>query len=70
MSMVIVRSITPHRFRLPYKTVKLLLDNGADGTMKDSKGRTPYKFYLYCHSEEYRSKTARLLREASGERYY
>ena len=54
----------------PYKTVKLLLDNGADGTMKDSKGRTPYKFYLYCHSEEYRSKTARLLREASGERYY
>lgn len=52
----------------PYKTIKLLLDNGADITMKDVNGRTPYNFYLYCHPEKYRSKTARLLREASGER--
>lgn len=53
-------------FPAPYKTIKLLLDNGADITMKDVNGRTPYNFYLYCHPEEYRSKTARLLREASG----
>ena len=56
-------------FPAPYKTIKLLLDNGADITMKDVNGRTPYNFYLYCHPEKYRSKTARLLREASGERY-
>ncbi len=53
----------------PYKTIKLLLDNGADGTMKDLKGRTPYDIYMFCHPEKYRSKTARLLREASGERF-
>ncbi len=53
----------------PYKTIKLLLDNGADGTMEDLKGRTPYDIYL-CHSpDKFYSKTARLLRESSGERY-
>lgn len=55
-------------FPAPYKTIKLLLDNGADITMKDVNGRTPYDSYLYYHPEKYRSKTARLLREASGER--
>lgn len=53
-------------FPAPYKTIKLLLDNGADATIKDVNGWTPYDFYLYCHPEKYRSKTARLLREASG----
>lgn len=53
----------------PYKTIKLLLDNGADGTMKDVNGRTPYDIYL-CHSpDKFYSKTAHLLREASGEQF-
>lgn len=56
-------------YSAPYKTVKLLLDNGADGTMEDLKGRTPYNLYLYCHPEKYQSKTARLLREVSGKRF-
>ena len=56
-------------YSAPYKTIKLLLDNGADVTMKDVNGRTPYDSYLYYHPEKYRSKTARLLREASEERY-
>lgn len=50
----------------PYKTIKLLLENGADGTMKDRDGRTPYNLYLYNNPDKFFSKTARLLREASG----
>lgn len=51
----------------PYKTIKLLLDNGADFTMEDVNGRTPYNLYLYNSPDKFHSKTARLLREASGE---
>lgn len=54
-------------YSAPYKTIKLLLDNGADGTMEDVNGRTPYNLYLYNSPDKFHSKTARLLREASGE---
>ena len=53
----------------PYKTVKLLLDNGADFTMRDADGRTPYNLYLYNSPDKFHSKTARLFREISGLRY-
>lgn len=53
----------------PYKTIKLLLDSGADGTMKDADGRTPYDLYLSYNPDKYNSKIARLLREAGGEPY-
>lgn len=56
-------------FPAPYKTIKLLLENGADGTMKDMNGRTPYDLYLHYHPDKFYSKTARLLREASGEQF-
>lgn len=53
----------------PYKTIKLLLDNGADVTMKNVDGRTPYNLYLHYHPDKFYSKTARLLREVSGKRF-
>ncbi len=53
----------------PYKTIKLLLNNGADVTMKNVDGRTPYDIYLHYHPDKFFSKTARLLREARGERF-
>lgn len=53
----------------PYKTIKLLIDNGADFTMRDVDGRTPYDLYLYNSPDKFHSKTARLFREISGLRY-
>ena len=52
-------------YSAPCKTIKLLLENGADGTMKDMDGRTPYDLYLCNNPDKFFSKTACLLKEAS-----